>query len=310
MKRLLGFVFFAVMLAACAPELDNETAEGEGGIVVCAQCATTKSVLQSDLSVNWSAEDRITVLSLDGSTTVVSGQGGAESPTCEFKINGWPATVEPRYAVFNGASDEVSASIEGRYIRASIKTAQFLSDEASFGRDANLSIGELKAAQDGRWQTEMKNVCALVGFSLDRFDNVKAVSVYNRSGGKSLSGSFDIFVEDGIPVIKEVVDGKTYATVSMADGGSCFKTGTTYYICVRPDVDFSPDFVFLLSDGKRYRYRFEETVRIRRSTVRNFGVVDTEAFESELDSAVSNENFIEGGSIELEVLENSLLLRH
>jgi hypothetical protein len=61
----------------------------------------------------------------------------------------------------------------------------------------------------------MKNVCALVGFSLDRFADVKAVSVYNGSGGKPIAGTFDIFIEDGIPVIREAVDGKSHVSASM-----------------------------------------------------------------------------------------------
>ena len=306
MKRLFCYIFPALMLAACTSELDNETVSDDCGIVVSARCSDTKSTLSSDLSVVWSKEDRITVLSLDGQTAAVSDPAGADADACRFEVKTWPAGETPRYAVFNGASDEASASIEGRYIRTSIKTAQLLSDEASFGRDANLSVGELKLSQNGVWQTEMKNVCALVGFSLGRLDNVKTVSIYNRAGGTSLSGIVDIFMEDGIPVIKNVDEGKSYASVSMADGKSFFRKGTTYYICVRPDVELNPDFVFLLEDGKRYKFKGDKSVYIRRSTVMDFGEVDTEAVEAGLDPTVSNESFVDGGSVEMELWENKL----
>lgn len=306
MKKFLGYIFSALMLAACASELDNEMASEDCGILVKAQCADTKSILSSDLGVIWNKEDRITVLSLDGETVAVSEPAGADADACDFKVTSWPEDKEPRYAVFNGASDEASASMEGRYIRTSIKTTQLISDEASFGRDANLSVGELKPSQNGEWQTRMKNVCALVGFSLERFDNVKTVSIYNLAGNNALSGIFEIFMEDGVPVIKNVVEGKTYVVASLSEGKSSFEKGKTYYICVRPDVEFIPSFVFLLEDGTRYRYQGDKSVYIRRSTVMDFGNVDTEAVKAGLDPVVSNESFVDGGSVEMELWENKL----
>ena len=58
--------------------------------------------------------------------------------------------------------------------------------------------------------------------------------------------NFDIFVEDGIPVIKEAVDGRSHVTALLDGDESVFKKGTTYYVCVRPGVEFNPDFLFLL----------------------------------------------------------------
>ena len=294
------------MLFACASDLEDSVAQEGCEIVVSARCVDTRSTLSSELGVVWNADDRVTVLSVNGSVSAVSEPGGAESVNCDFRVRNWPVSAVPRYAVFNGSSDKPGASVEGRYIRATIKTDQKISDENSFGREANLSIGELKPSDEGGWQTQMKNVCALVGFSLDRFDDVKAVSVYNGSGGKPIAGTFDIFIEDGIPVIKEAVDGKSHVSASMEDA-SVFKKGKTYYLCVRPGVEFNPDFVFLLSDGTRYRYRYPKTLYLRRATLYDCGVVDSEAEEAGLYSSVSNENFTEGGSAELEVWEDKLV---
>ena len=295
------------MLFACASDLEDNIAQEGCEIVVSARCVDAKSTLSSDLGVVWSADDRVTVLSLNGSASSVSEPGGAESVSCDFRVKNWPVSAVPRYAVFNGSSDRPGASVEGRYIRTSIKTNQKISDENSFGRDANLSIGELESSDEGGWQTQMKNVCALIGFSLDRFDDVKAISVYNGSGGKSISGTFDIFIEDGIPVIKEDVDGKSYVAALMEDDASVFKKGTTYYLCVRPGVEINPDFLFLLSDGTRYRYRYPETLYLRRSTLYDCGVVDSEAVEVDVYSSASNEGFAEGGRAEFEVWEDKLV---
>ena len=307
MKKLFGYIFLAFVLISCASELDNEAVSGGCSIVVSAQCSDTKSTLSSDFEVIWSKEDRVTVLSLDGNTSMVSEPSGVDAVTCDFKVKNWPEGIEPRYAVFNGTSKEVSSSIEGRYIRATINTMQLISDENSFSRDANLSVGELKLSPDGTWQTQMKNVCALVGFSLERFDNVKVVTVSNRNADSSVSGVVDIFMDDGMPVIKNVAEGKSHASLSMADGKSVFKKGTTYYICLRPDVEFIPSFTFLLEDGQRYKYRFDKSFPLRRSTLVDLGKVDVDAIEGGMDSEVSNESFTEGGSVEMEMWENKLV---
>jgi hypothetical protein len=251
MKKFLGYIFSALMLAACASELDDEMASEDCGILVNAQCADTKSIISSDLGVIWNKEDRITVLSLDGETVAVSEPAGADADACDFKVSSWPEDKEPRYAVFNGVSDEASASIEGRYIRTSIKTTQLISDEASFGRDANLSVGELKLSQNGEWQTRMKNVCALVGFSLERFDNVKTVSIYNLAGNDALSGIFEIFMEDGVPVIKNVLEGKTYVAASMADGTleEAWGCGTAAVVSPIGELCYK-DQVYTVNEGK------------------------------------------------------------
>ena len=77
MKRLFLYIFSAILLVSCTSDLENGLGrKGSSDIVVSAQCAETKSVLDSDLNVLWSKEDRITVLSLDGSASVVSEQGG------------------------------------------------------------------------------------------------------------------------------------------------------------------------------------------------------------------------------------------
>lgn len=77
MKRLFLYIFSAILLISCTSDLENGLDRKDSpALVVSARCARTKSVLDSDFDVLWSKEDRITVLSLDGSVSVVSEQGG------------------------------------------------------------------------------------------------------------------------------------------------------------------------------------------------------------------------------------------
>ena len=77
MKRLLGLLFAVLLLASCTSRMESGFVQGVGDIMVSATCVDTKSVLTSDLDVVWNAEDRITVLSLDGAVSVVSDMGSS-----------------------------------------------------------------------------------------------------------------------------------------------------------------------------------------------------------------------------------------
>ena len=279
-----------MLLAACTPELSDNILES-GGIVISADCqADTRSSFYSDLTVGWNKEDRLTVLSLDGTTAMVSEEAGADSPQCKFKVEDWPDEVTPRYAVFNGNSLEPSASINGRYIRTSINSVQKFYDDATFGKNDNLSIGELQLKENGSYKAMMKNVGGLVSFSLSKYDNIRSVILLDEGDDAAISGEFDIFMEDGTPLIKNVVNGCSYVSSSFDDEERTFRKGTKYYLCLRPDVDFTPIFVFITDKGCVMNYKWPETVRLRRSVVTDFGNVDSEAVDGGL-YYISNENF-------------------
>lgn len=266
--------------------------EGEG-IVVNAVCTDTKSTLLSDHSVSWNVEDRITVLSLDGSVSAVSKPGGAESSKCTFRISDWPLDVEPRYAVFGGGSEEPCAEINGRFIRVTIPRLQFITEAETFGREANLAVGEILKAASGGYEVQMKNVPGLVRFSLDTFDNVKSVAIFDRASKAELSGQFDISMEDGVPVVKGAGEAHT-SVVARAAEGTVLQKNKSYYICVRPGVDFTPEFILYLTDGRIMAYTYPETIRVRRSMYVDCGIVDSDAQLSDERYLVSNEDFVNG----------------
>ena len=76
LEKTLCFLFSLAMLFACASDLEDNIAQEGCEIIVSARCADTKSTLSSDLGVVWSADDRVTVLSLNGSASSVSEPGG------------------------------------------------------------------------------------------------------------------------------------------------------------------------------------------------------------------------------------------
>ena len=267
MRKIFGFILSAVMLAACAPEMEDNQGNAASGIVVSARCPETRSYLDSDHDVVWDKGDRITVLSLDGLTARISEPGGAEAEGCDFTVSDWPNDVSPRYAVFDGSAEDVVTKIDGRYLKMTIRSVQYVGSDVSFAHDANISVGELKQVTEGSWETEMKNVCALVGFRLENFDNVKTVVVRDKSGTNTLSGTYNVFMEDGLPIIKDAVSASNQVAVTFADKQTLFKKNTTYYVCVRPNVNFTPEFLFILDDGTIYEYACAGSVRISRSSI-------------------------------------------
>ena len=301
MKKLLGYILLAMTMLSCASDLENGPVQEGSGIIVSASCAGTKSVLSPDLSVVWNAEDRITALSLDGKASSVSNPCGTGGSSCDFVFPNWIQDAEPRYAVFGGSSDKPCAEINGRYVRASIPVQQKISDEGSFARDANISVGEILKAASGGYEVQMKNVCGLIRFSLENFDNVKYVTLFDKTSKAELSGKFDIFLEDGVPVIKGVAAAANYITVSMmpeAGGESVFPIGKSFYICVRPGVDFTPEFVLSLTDGTTMVHSADANIMVRRSTVVDCGVVDADVRIEENRYPISNENFVGGGNFD------------
>ena len=76
MKKLFGCIFLVMAISSCVSDLSDGSVQTSEGIVVSAVCTDSKSMLSSDLNVLWTEDDRITVLSLDGSVSAVSEQGG------------------------------------------------------------------------------------------------------------------------------------------------------------------------------------------------------------------------------------------
>lgn len=76
LEKTLCFLLSSAMLFSCASDLEDSVAQEGCEIVVSARCVDTRSTLSSDLGVVWNADDRVTVLSVNGSVSAVSEPGG------------------------------------------------------------------------------------------------------------------------------------------------------------------------------------------------------------------------------------------
>ena len=252
----------------------------------------TRTVLDEDLNVNWLPDDKVMLLSQDGKISMLSSECVSSGTKGTFVVDGWPRGTEPRYLVAGGSEDGPYAEVNGRYIKGTICPSQTISDNASFGRTANLAIGQLTKTSDGSYRTSMKNACALVKFRIEELDNIQKIILKDASGQAIIAGEFDIYMEDGIPSIRSVVEGSSSVLATMSDDRA-FPEGT-YYICIRPDVDFVPEFRMILSDGRVLSIVARNSIHVQRSGVLDLGTIDFYTNELETEVSVSNENFTSG----------------
>ena len=253
----------------------------------------TRTVLDEDLNVNWLPDDKVMLLSQDGKISMLSSECVSSGTKGTFVVDGWPRGTEPRYLVAGGSEDGPYAEVNGRYIKGTICPSQTISDNASFGRTANLAIGQLTKTSDGSYRTSMKNACALVKFRIEELDNIQKIILKDVNGQAIIAGEFDIYMEDGIPSIRSVVQGSASVAVTMP-ANQMFSKGADYYICIRPNVEFVPEFRMVLSDERVFTHVCPESVRPQRSTYIDLGTIDSDPDELDTEMSVSNENFSQG----------------
>ena len=266
------FVFMSALCLSCVRESVDDPLTYSVLINAEADQWPTRTVLDEDLNVNWLPDDKVMLLSQDGKISMLSSECVSSGTKGTFVVDGWPRGTEPRYLVAGGSEDGPYAEVNGRYIKGTICPSQTISDNASFGRTANLAIGQLTKTSDGSYRTSMKNACALVKFRIEELDNIQKIILKDASGQSIIAGEFNIYMEDGIPSIRSVVEGSSSVLATMSDDRA-FSKGT-YYICIRPDVNFVPEFRMILSDGRVLSIVARNSIHVQRSGVMDLGTID------------------------------------
>ena len=139
----------------------------------------------------------------------------------------------------------------------------------SFDDDLFITIGRSET-------TEMPffNVCSGIKFTLDR-DDIRAVTL-TADGGQALAGTFSVGFDEetGKPVVKEILDGVSTITLTLAGEGECFQKETWYYFITLPQTlenEGGVTFTFTLQDingGAPVRMRSTAPLTLNRSAFR------------------------------------------
>ena len=244
----IGTVVLLALALGCARNEDvaMQDAVEQEEVTITASFADskTRTVLSEDggTSVYWEAGDEIAVF---------SGTEGSKFPstlTEPAAVSTFTGTMptaggEKYLALYPYSSDAVS---DGESITTTLPAEQ-TARAGSFAKDLNLSI-----AESDSYSMSFYNVCGGLCFKLTT-EGIKKITIKSNNG-ESLAGSVKLAFENGIPAVKEIIDGKDTITLTAPDNGT-FATGVWYYIVTLPTT---------LSAGFQMTFRTETTFVIRK----------------------------------------------
>ena len=201
----------------------------------------TRTVLSEDggTSVYWEAGDEIAVFSgAEGSkfTSTLTEPAAVSTFTGTMPVAGG----EKYLALYPYSSDAVS---DGESITTTLPAEQ-TARAGSFAKNLNLSIAESDSNS-----MSFYNVCGGICFKLTK-EGIKKITLKSNNG-ESLAGTFKLAFENGIPTVKEIIDGKDTITLTAPDNGT-FATGVWYYIVTLPTTLTNGFQMTFQSDTKTY----------------------------------------------------------
>lgn len=300
---LVSAVLIAAMLSSC--EKKQELLESEHGVTLTVQasCSQTKTYLSEGVH-KWLSGDLLRILSEDG-TSVKSSVCSEATEKFDFSVTGWPEDKTPAYAVYCGQQHVATEPyVEGGKITARVDEDQKITHRNSFAKTANLAIGRLTGNGDDAYSVQMKNVCGLLKFRFEKYDDIKTVVIEDVES-KALAGAVELaFDDDGIPYVARVKTVKSAVTIS-ANGQSNslgnseaveLPDGYDYYACVIPGT-YKLKITMTRVSGQVLVLEAASETEVKRSKYTDLGAIDLSA-RLDLDAGTSNEDFNEGDSLE------------
>ena len=244
--RYLLFAVAALALAACSktneqPELNGIQmtfrAYQEGAL------PTRTTVQDGGTQVCWEPADEIKVFFLGNGGRFVS-QNTQNDAVAEFS-----GTLNVLVGLNEGASGSnelwglypyrADASSDGNSVSTTLPAEQ-TGRVGSFAKNTHITL-----SRSNSHDLAFYNVTGGVRFSLAQ-EGIKSVT-FQGNNGEILAGKIKLTFEGGVPVVKEVTDGKTVLTLN-APGGGTFQTGQWYYIEAIPGT-LSEGFKMVFSKG-------------------------------------------------------------
>ena len=186
----------------------------------------TKTVRMDDGSTWWNAKEEISVFYGSGSNggSKFVSQNNTSQAIVEFSGSLQSSGSGDSYwAVYPYSQDN---ECDGNSVILSIPRVQV-------GVEGNFSDNVFPAvAKSETFSLGFRNVCGGIKFSVSRND-IKYIS-FKGLKGETLTGKVKVTLNaDGVPVVTEVLDGKSEVTLIAPEGGT-FKAGKYYYISMLP----------------------------------------------------------------------------
>ena len=262
MKKLYLLPLFMAFAVACQTEEmpapgQNETIEGEltEKVFTADFSAETKTVLDGDNKVKWSAGDAVKIY------------GGAQSAVADAVItdNEYSASftaVLPETDVYYAVYPATAAKgcTEGRLTLE--LPAEQTAVAGSFGENAALAVARSEAGK-----FSFKNVCGLLAFNIAE-EGVTSVKI-SSLGDEPLAGAAEVaFAEDGTPEVTS-----TDATAKTVTVSGAFEPGKIYYAAVYSSACEKGISIAYTIGDKTYTYNLHKAGALpARSKVRTISV--------------------------------------
>ena len=273
-----------------APSVDGTTT-----ITVSATVPQTKVIFDGTNALKWSSGDMVTLFGENGTSQTSSAPETAA--TSNFTFTDWPTSDTPKYLVYNGSlSDNVGEGnlqngqsvrppvFENGKVTMTVRANQQITNNNSFGKHANLSIGALENGEDGGYTTVMKNVCGVIKFSFANNAKLKVYNVLIRNVDQSQSpapmvGMVQVDYNNGEPTA-EVIEGTGVTQVlvkAKVTDEADFFDNKSYYACVLPGT-YEPEITLNYNvagvEPVTLKAKDGAKIEIKRSEIFDFGTID------------------------------------
>ena len=258
-------IYIALMTVAALAAVSCNTKEEYGSLpagevmftAVQADNPESKTILQSDGSVFWSAGDSINLFyGTAGSAKLISNNSEpVQQTTFSGSLGGYNHNGSDYFhAVYPYSAEN---TFDGTAFTVTLPEVQS-SVAGSFADDLFISMAR---SQD--YTLQFYNLCGGVKFSVAEA-GIKYVT-FKGNNNEPLAGKVNvIFNDDGKPVVQTVVDGKTELCLDAPDGGT-FEPGEWYYIVSLP-ATLSAGYTMTFYKDEKFAERITDTsISIKRA---------------------------------------------
>ena len=200
----------------------------------------------------------------------------------DFIAREWPIDKTPVYAVYCGQQNvNLEPNASGAAITARLEDVQKLTHKESFGKTANLAVGELTKLRGNTFSVQMKNVCGLLRFNFSKYDDIVSILIQDADG-IPMAGTVEImFDEEGNPYVSNVIDASTCITLTASGKMSTLNNsdkkelpaGQDYYACVLPGKHRFKIFLTRYG-GERLVLEGNKAEIVRRNEILNLENID------------------------------------
>ncbi len=284
-----------ILLSSCARETFQMIAPGETITFKAgwAGAEETKTVLQSDgTSVWWEPGAQINVFFGDKASGKFTSTNSQTQAVVDFKgslpiVVGSVETENPAHAYWAVYPYNAANTCDGESVTLTIPSNQTAA-EGTFSNKMFPSI-----ATSTNFYLAFYNICGGVRFTVAN-EGISSVT-FKAINGESLVGKAQVGF-DGVPVVKNVIEGSSEVTVNAPEGG--FIPGKAYFAAILPQtLTKGLTLSFSKTNGTYASVSMDQSITINRS---RFGKLD------EKDNGLEFQGYVDVTDIELDRTSVSL----